>query len=231
MRTLLACLLLALGVCAPAQTVLRVGVPEGTQPYIPLVRAIYAEMGLQGQFIPLPGERSLRMLDQGELDADLGRGHGTLAQYPNVVEVEESVLQLHLLAVVREDFGPTALTPVALRQWRLGSVRGVKMADAFLQRTGSQATEVNSAEQMYQMLRAGRIDVALASSSSLDADPALPGAGLRVLATPLSTTQAVHVLHKRWSHLAAPMGKAIRSMRADGRIARIMAQIRAGTAR
>lgn len=214
--------LVCCSVSAFAQTTLKVGVSKETKPYEPLIAAIYQEIGLVAEFVVLPAERSLRSVDSGAVDADIGRVVGAARAYPNAMETHESVLDLQLLAVVRSDFAATTLSVADLRKYRIGYLHGFKMAEGVVQSLGMTASQTNSMESLLQMLLRERFDVALVTAvTPLSKYPEFAD-HLTTLAQPLLTTRVVHVMNKKWADYIPMFDAAVRRMKADGRIARLL---------
>lgn len=214
--------LLCCSVPAFAETTLKVGVSKESRQYEPLIAAIYQEIGLVAQFIVLPAERSLRSVDSGAVDADIGRVVGAARAYPNAMETHESVLDLQLLAVVRSDFAAATLTAADLRRYRVGYLHGFKLAEGVMQSLDMTASQTNSMASLLQMLVRERFDVALITSATpLSQYPEYAGQ-LTTLAQPLVTSRVVHVMNKKWVDYIPKFDAAVKRMKADGRIARLM---------
>ncbi|MES2583571.1 MAG: transporter substrate-binding domain-containing protein [Pseudomonadota bacterium] len=206
---------------AMAQQRIRVGTLEGARAYEPAIAAIYTEIGMTAEFVLLPPERSLKSVDSGAIDADMARVVGGTAGYPNLLETQEPLLELQLLAVVRKDFEPTRLQTADLKNYKLGFHRGTKMAEGLVNRLDLDATAANSTRQMLQMLHAGRFDVALTSSViPLSGFPEFAGS-LRTLQPPLVQFKVVHIVNKKWAALVPKIDAAVKAMKADGRWARL----------
>ncbi|MGQ0708126.1 MAG: substrate-binding periplasmic protein [Rhodoferax sp.] len=215
---------LLLGPPAAAQTVLRVGAFSGAEPYFEIVRTMYREVGLEPEFILLPAQRSLLMLEHGDLDADIGRAAGATAGYRHMLELHEPILQFQLLAVVRRD---SRIEPIRsgaeLRRYALGINRGAKLAEEYVKGIQAEPMLANSATQLLEMLVYARIEVAVVTSVALRPALAAFEDRVRVLDPPLAHASAVHVLHERWAAYRPRLEAALRQMRADGRLARLLA--------
>lgn len=215
---------LAMGVAllapAQAQQVLRVAVNPGVTQYQPALAALYKEVGLVPEFVLLPTERALRSVENGDVDADLGRIKGGTAGYRNVLELHETLLEISLIAVVRKDAALRKLDLADLKGRRVGAVRGTKMAERAMASLDQEPILVNTTEQLYQMLLAKRFEIALVTSTALP-DPDV-AARTRTF-PPLLSTPAVHVLNVKWASLAPRVDAALKTMKADGRWAKLTA--------
>lgn len=224
MEKLLICLLLlaSCGAQVFAQQVLRVGFDETGEPFQPLLTAIYKEAGLVPDYVRLPLERSIRSVENGEIDADMGRAAGFVANYPNAVETTESVLEIHLVAVVRQGFKPLKLTLADLKSYKLGRQLGAKLPEGIVKSLGLTADIAPTMPQLFQMLHAHRIDVVLNLSSHPLASYPEYSAGLMTLPESLHTRRVVHVLNRKWADYVPRIDAAIRAMKADGRVAKLL---------
>lgn len=214
------CIGLLVAMSVGAQPVLKVAVNEASKQYQPALTALYKEVGLVPEFVVLPFERALKSVESGDVDADLGRVVGGTVGYRNMLELREPVAEMSLVAVVKRDSRLLKLTLAELKAHTVGTVRGSKMAEAMAAKHGFQMVLVNTPQQMYQMLENDRIEVALTTSV------ALPGPDMadKVRTLPaLLVAPAVHVLNQKWAAWAPKLDAALRTMKADGRWARLMA--------
>ncbi len=204
-----------------AQQVIRVGTLEGARAFEPAIAAVYHEIGMRVEFVLLPPERSLKSVESGAIDAEMARVVGGTAGYQNVVETQETLLDLHLVAVVRKDFKPTRLVPADLKAYKLGLYRGTKFAEGLVAKLGLEATPANSTLQMYQMLNVGRFDVALVSSVTPVSQFPEFAESLKALKQPVASAKVVHVLNRKWEALVPKIDAAVKTLKADGRWAKL----------
>lgn len=203
-----------------AQQVLKVAVNEGVRQYQPALTALYKEVGLVPEFVFLPSERALKSVENGSVDADLGRAVGSTAGYQNMLELHESVTEVSLIAVVKKGASLKGLTLAELKKHKVGAVRGTKMAEGTAASLGVPLVLVNTHQQLYQMLLHGRLEVVLTTSAM---PPSADLADQVQTLPPLVTTRAVHVLHQKWAAWAPKLDVALKTMKADGRWAKLMA--------
>ncbi len=225
MKRLLACAVL-IAALQPgllwAGPTLKVGYYQSGERYQPLIIAIYKEAGLVPEFVALPLERSLRSVDNGEIDADMGRATGSLAAYPNAIESAEPIVDMQLQVLVRKDFSPTKLAVADLKTYNLGYLRGAKMAENFISAQGLKASAANSMDSILAMLAAGRVDVVLNSSLAPLSDYPQYADRLTTLPLPLQTVRVVHVMNKKWIDYMPKVNAAIKTLRANGRLAKLL---------
>lgn len=210
-----------LGAAQAQPTVLRVGAAEATRPYFPLLTALYQEIGLTPTFVDLPPERALRNLESGELDADIGRAVGSTQGYRNMVETKEILIPIQLNAIVRKGF-TVELSATNLSAYRIGHVRGIKLAESFCKQHGLTPLIGTSIEGMLKMLAANRLDVVLLTSGTpLSLYPGHEDT-LVTQSNPLLVVKAVHVFGARWADYAPRFDAAVRAFRADGRYVKFL---------
>lgn len=223
MKSCIAVAWISLVMAAPvwAQQVLRVAVNESTRQYQPALTALYKEVGLVPEFVLLPLERALKSVENGDVDADLGRVVGGTAGYRNMIELHEVLSEISLIAVVKKDSSLRKLMLSELKDHTVGGVRGTKMAEGVAAQLGMKLILVNTQQQMFQMLVNDRLEVALTTSVSM------PGSEVTAMVKvlpPLMTTKAVHVLHRKWAAWGPKLDVALKAMKADGRWAKLLAQ-------
>lgn len=156
--------LLLLSFTCLGATPVRIGMPQGeTQLQHKLqnqLTAVYARLGFAPEFIALPSERRLRLLTNGEIDADLFRicqlddtDSGVL-----VVPVELDSLRLNAYSLSTEK----------LHNWQqradllISHIRGFKMAEQ--QSFSGVRVLVNSDQQAFGLMLQGRVDIVLEDS-------------------------------------------------------------------
>lgn len=166
-------------------------------------------------------ERCLKNVNDGHDDGNYVRIRGVERDYPNLVMVPEPVSRFSFTAFVRQD-GPKNLTWEGLAGRRVGYANGWKLAEQRLK--GRQNVSVaRDEEALFALLAAGRVEVIVAG---------LHGGGeilrtrgykdLRPVLPPLESRDMFLYLHKRHQALVEPLAAALRAMRADGTMARLV---------
>lgn len=184
-----------------------------------LVSEAFARLGLDARLESLPGDRALRMSNEGLTDGQAVRVIGMEKEYPNLVRVPEAVYESEFLAwAIRRD--------IQLSGWQdlRPLVVGYPLGWKFYDRKVKQAREiirVQSLEQLFPMLAASRLEVVLldrwqamylTQRADIDAHPIEPA---------LARQDMYMYLHVRHKALVAPLAEALAAMRADGSIKRI----------
>lgn len=200
-----------------AQQPYRIALNEATVPVLPLVRAVYGELGIAPQFELLPSERAIAETNAGRFDADLMRVEGVDKTYPNLICTGEPIRRTELYAYVKRGSALALKSADELRQYALGFTRGSKLAEEFVAARGWQATAANSADALFKMLAADRFEVALVTSTQLLASNGALQEVAERLGPVLTSSYSYHVLHRRNAELAPRFDAILRAMKADGR--------------
>lgn len=162
-------LALLLFVCsvALAQPV-RIGMPLGDstirQKLQLQLTQIYTELGFEPEFIALPSERRLRLLKDGEIDADLFR----------ICQLDEAYAELLVVPVILDTLQLNAysLSSAKLMNWQqrsellISHIRGFKMAEQ--QEFAGVRVLVNSDAQAFGLMLQGRVDIVLEDSRTAE---------------------------------------------------------------
>ncbi len=205
-----------------AQEVYRIAYNEATASMVPLVKAIYAEMGIATVFEMMPSERAITETNAGKFDADLVRVEGVEKMYPNLVCTEEPIKKTELYAYAKHGSGAAFKTTEELKQRTLGFTRGSKLAEEFVQSRGLKAAAINSADSMFKMLAVERFEIALVTSTQLLPQNALILEGAERVGPVLASSFSYHVLHKKHAGLIPKFDASLRAMKADGRMAKYL---------
>lgn len=197
-------------------------------------RLIYTEafrrLGLQLELTTYPTQRIGVLLEQGGIDGEVGRARVYGEAYPQLIRVDESVLDV--------DFALFAANP-ELKVAQLADLRGSSLVVGYRrgvvyceQELGSvlpaaQIADVTQEEQGLRMLVAGRIDLfcgmdtAVWSAMEL---PTLRNNGPVRKAVSLQLSALYPYLHPKQAARAAPLAAALKAMKAEGLVERYRLQ-------
>ncbi len=227
----LSCLLVlgALSAAAPAAaqpiTVSTNNTPLDRKVLQHISQEAFRRVGADFKLVSLPSERSLVAANAGEVDGEGLRVAGLNEQYPNLLRVPERYVNISFVAFARDatialDRGWDSLKP-----YRVGFITGWKMFEA--NAGGARIVQkVDTAEQLFQMLDQGRIDIALytrADGVALARRMALPA--IAPLAPTLRDVDLFLYLNKRHEATVPRLAQALREMKADGTYNRIIASL------
>lgn len=190
-----------------------------------LSREAFRRIGLEFKLVSLPSERSLKSADAGEVDGEGLRVAGLTTQYPNLVQVPERYVRISFVAFAKDatislDNGWDSLKP-----YSVAYITGWKMFEA--NAAGARAvSKVDKAEQIFQMLDSGRVDLALYTRA--DGVVLVRELGLRAIAPVSPALKDVDMflyLHKKHQALVPRLAHALKDMKADGTYNRILSGI------
>jgi polar amino acid transport system substrate-binding protein len=180
------------------------------------LRAVYARAGLPVEFVPLPQKRSLVQAVDGVIDGDAGRIPGLEARFPSLVRVDVKLMDLVGAAYVVRGQEMGDYRPELLDTLRAGAVRGVLWAEKIMGKR--RLEQVNNYETLFDMLLAGRIDVALASRVSAEylfRRDSARYAGVRRLDPPAYKVPFYHYLNIKNADIVPVLEKVLRELRAE----------------
>lgn len=201
----------------------------------PLDRKVLQDVGqealrrlnLSMDLVTLPSARSLLAADAGEVDGEGLRVADLSAQYPNLVQVPEPFVRISFVAFSRDatltlDHGWASLKP-----YRVAFINGWKMFESNAG-TARAVNKVDRPEQLFQMLHAGHVDLALytrADGLALARRLGLPE--LAPVSPSLRDVDLYLYLHQRHQALVPRLAATLRQMKVDGSYNRLLAGARA----
>lgn len=167
-------------------------------------------------------ERSAVLANEGATDGDVGRSSGLDKTYPNLVQVPEPIFLYAPTAFSYQRFDVAAGWD-SLRGHTVCIRRGLRQTE---QRTRELQRQILADEAtMLRMLAAGGCDVAIIernnglARAAMQAEPPL----LRLL-PPMEVMPLYIYLHKRHAALVPKLSAALRQMRADGSMQRLLGE-------
>lgn len=180
----------------------------------------FRRAGLSMTFIRVPPERALLNANAGIEDGVSARIAGLEKTYPNLVPVPEHILLFHFVAFTQRADLPKAdwqtISPL-----EVGHIRGWKIFEQNLT-PQTRVTIVDTAEQLFEMLDLGRIDVALYErwlGLALAAKRGLRN--VRMVEPPLAERPMFIYLHKRHADAVPRLADALRAIKAEGLYTRV----------
>jgi polar amino acid transport system substrate-binding protein len=207
---------------SPTLTISTNNTPLDRQALRLLSEEAFRRAGLELKLVSLPSARSLVAANAGEVDGEGLRIAGLDKQYPDLVQVPERYIGISFVAFARDasiqlDQGWAGLEP-----YRVSHITGWKLFEANATRARS-VTQVETPEQMFRMLDAGRIDLALYTLA--DGQALVRSLGLSSIGAVRPALKDVDMylyLHRRHAGLVPQIARALRDMKADGSYNRIV---------
>lgn len=179
------------------------------------MQQVFAEVRLKVVMQKLPSERALVNANDGIEDGDAIRIGGLAAAYPNLIQVPEKVAAMEFVAFTkRVDVRIDGWD--SLRPYHVGIIKGHKIAEANVKGTHSLVAAVD-AEQLFTLLEAGRIDIAIDQREMGVYYLMHHGIeNVRLLKLPLGMLDFFLYLNRRHEALVPGVAAAIRKLREDG---------------
>ena len=202
-----------------------------TPPVSSLFNDIMIEVGKRTghsiNFQEISAERSLALVNNGVDDAECCRiPKVVMGDYPNLLVVPESVFTVRFVAFSQKP-GLKVSNWDDLKPHSVGTVTGWKILVKNIERIQPDTYHIlDNADAMFKMLQLGRLDVAtLGYLSGLDVLDKLAIDDIQVQEPPLATRDLYLMLHKRHANLIQPVTTALREMKADGTMDKIVNKI------
>ena len=181
----------------------------------------YAKLGIEFEFRELPNVRALVTANSGGTDGDFLRFAGVEQTYPNLVMISVPIGYVDIVVYTKEtDF--TVEGWQSLAPYSIGIVRGFKLAEANTE--GMNVEAVNTVEQAFLKLNAGRTDIVVESISGQCWLKDLDVSGIRILEPPVDQLVLYHYLHKRHAALAEKLEAILTRMEQEGELKTIQEQ-------
>ncbi|WP_243309911.1 substrate-binding periplasmic protein [Fundidesulfovibrio agrisoli] len=188
--------------------------PEGTGRLDRLLREAFRRIGREIRFKTLPSQRALSDADAGVVDGDNNRVAGLEAKYHNLVRLDVENMVWEFVAFTKGE-------GVAVRSWgdlaghTVGCIIGWKILEEKVR--AASVVRVVSARQLFALLDAGRVDVAIYElHGGRELAKAMGLTGITAQRPPLTREKMYLYLNRKHAALVQPLENAMRSMREDG---------------
>jgi len=67
--------------------------------YVPLLDAAYRSIGIEPEFVLISDKRALKLLNNGEIDADTAKTSETLSDYPNIITLPTAISKIEVTLI------------------------------------------------------------------------------------------------------------------------------------
>jgi polar amino acid transport system substrate-binding protein len=235
MRCRLSCFWLVLAVCLPlpaagadAETLLLARIPGFPDQQVggDILRTAYATMGIEVRFADLPAKRALLESSSGHLDGEVHRVAQVAIDHPSLIRIDPPVNFIEPSAFILSlaEFAPQGWD--SIRSHRIGIVRGVGSSEAGT-RGMADVQAVTDQAQLFQMLQAGRFEIAVTDrfSGQVEVRRQRLADRIRVLTPPLQRIPIHHYLHRKHEQLAPRIAALLQVMEEAGDLANLRAQL------
>ncbi len=127
-----------------------------------LLADIYKRAGLTPKFQPMAGSRATLAILANKMDGEVARVEGYAAKHASLVKVMPSYYHVTTTAFAKADKKIVIASKADLKKYKVGAVRNIVHVDAAIKDL-SGVQFVDNADQLYQILESGRVDVVVDS--------------------------------------------------------------------
>jgi len=189
--------------------------------YSKILEEIYRRADIPLEFVVMPVERSIVQSSNGLIDGEIVRIHKVGELYPTLLRVPTpfTFFESTAFSVIPDVLPEEGWS--GLSDYRVGMVRGMKHAEWGLKDI-EDVVAVNLTKQLFDMLKFGRIDIAVTSRVSglffidkFDLDP------LYVVEPALQNHDLYHYLHEKNKQYIPVLDETIRAMKKEGELVKL----------
>ena len=170
---------------------------------------VYAELGITPSFVYYPSKRGLRMVNRGYIDAEAGRFSSVGANYPNLIKVDQAVVNLHvgLFCLGKKTCVPTENDAVVL-------LDGLEIGDRFCEVKRFNCRYESDVNVIIRLLEDGIASAFM--STTMSAKQIVCGSGTTQIAfsdIPEFKQYTYHYVNRKHIDLVPKLEAAIRKLR------------------
>ncbi|MBU0926446.1 MAG: transporter substrate-binding domain-containing protein [Spirochaetes bacterium] len=218
MKSTIAALLLASALSRGHAQPFIVGATDQARAFEPIVRIVLAEAGVDATFQFVPQARLITSLSSGAYQAGFFISDAGLAAIPGSRKVPVALTSVETIAITLDPSIRVA-SPSELGRYSVGIVRGSRISEALT--SGIEAIQATDYTTLLMMLKAGRFQVAIMSSTLVPyAEEYMDGADYYIQQPPLSSTPLYFVLSSSGIARLDALTRAFRAAVDDGAWAR-----------
>jgi len=181
-----------------------------------LLHIAAARSGFNIKRVQLPAERALRDVNSGKLDGEFIRVDGMEKKYPNLIKVDEKIMDLDFVVFSRQIID-TAKGWESLEPYNVTFLSGWKIIESNIP-ANTRITKVNLPQQLFHMLYKKRTDAIIyerwAGLNILTNDPRYHGIKIRM--PPLATRPMYCYLNKNHADLVDILAQSLKEIKRDG---------------
>jgi len=179
-----------------------------------VAKELFTRLNIEIDLVSLPGERSIRSVNEGFVDGELSRIGGMESKYPNLVMVPEKMLDFDFVAISKNG-------DIKIENWedlvpyKIGMVTGWKLFEIKVTEAKS-IVKLSTDEQLFKMLDSGRIDIALFGRWSGHYFLNKLDLSAHVIEPPLASIASFMYLNKKHQALVEKVSDTLFEMKQDG---------------
>ncbi len=181
-----------------------------------IISEAYNNLNINIEFIHLPAERSLWLVDKGIIDGETARIAGLNKTYHNLLMIKVPIEVISLYAYVRKDMDMnfTVKGWQSVRPYRSAYLRGGKAVERNLK--DAHIESVFTLEQAFSMLEHHRVDVVIEKANQATHYP-----NIKMLKKPIYSFLVYHYIHKKHINLISPLERILKKIITNRKIAEL----------
>ncbi|MDR7335918.1 transporter substrate-binding domain-containing protein [Roseateles asaccharophilus] len=187
-----------------------------------LLTDIYRRAGLALQIEAQPAPRAGLTALSGQADGELVRIASYGQNYPQLIRIDPPFYRVGVRAYSLPSRSASVRSRDDLKHYTLGSIRGMAYVHDLTEHHPA-VTQTQDALQLFRMLLAGRLDLALCTTQAARASLLSLGTPEVDASPELAAFELHHYLHERRRDLAPRIADAVRRMRDSGELAQLAA--------
>jgi ABC-type amino acid transport substrate-binding protein len=197
-----------------ANRIVKVAAQAGTEKYVPLIKAVYMQMGYTAEFTILPSERAIHETDNGKYDAEIGRTIQTSKKFQNIICTNESILDGSFCAWTIKGSAISIQSSKDLKKYRIGLLNGIKTVQDICDSLHIVYELPSSIESLSKMLQRKRIDIVIIPD--ILSAPQLDSIAHKQQLT-FGSFKIYHLYNKNNQQLIPLWDKALQTLKKNGR--------------
>ena len=188
-----------------------------------IMASVYKKAGHQIKIKSLSARRALSLSSTGKTDGELFRVKAVAEQYPELIRLSVPIYQIKP-SVFTKNKQVKVNGWESLRSYSIGILRGVRYAEAATEKMNRHLS--NSLDSMFKMLDADRFDIIVTSKLSglITLRQINMTDRINILEPPVIQIPLYHFLHKKNQKLVPQLEKALKTMKGDGSLTRLIKQ-------
>ncbi|WP_421982124.1 substrate-binding periplasmic protein [Roseibium sp.] len=179
-----------------------------------IVTSAYAALGIRVELVRAPRSRTLVLSSTGQVDGEVVAGSAIEARYPSLKRVDVPLTTVEVMVFTCSE-GLSSSPGAGLASKRVGHLAGAVVLENLTERF-QDVWEGETFEELFDMLKLGRLDAVLGARQVLEAYKAENEIGcIRVSDEPLHRVRLFHYLHEKNADLIPSVRSALMELTAE----------------
>lgn len=184
---------------------------------------MYQRIGMDVQLVYLPQLRDLEDTNSLAIDASAARSKKSIANYQNLVRTKEPVVQIDYVVLTK--LGMPVVNLAELKGLKVGILRGDIFSLTLTEQANLDVDMLNSNKSGIFMLMENRIKAFVTNEVTVAVNQDIIPWTKITMSKPVASVTLYHAVNKRHEHLIPQLDKAIRDMKQDGSMKRLLGKL------